>query len=99
VLLTNGSSRGGLTQMLDLSIGKLSYISLGKTTPTTVVFLHGLFGDKLSWLYCLMPLSKYFRVVAIDLPAHGLSIFDSRLLDWNFFNDWLEQTFIQLGLE
>lgn len=38
---------------------------------TPLLFLHGFLGDKLSWQYCIVPLSRHGQVYAIDLPGHG----------------------------
>lgn len=38
-----------------------------------LLLLHGFLGDMLSWHYCVVPLSKYGKVYALDLPAHGRS--------------------------
>jgi pimeloyl-ACP methyl ester carboxylesterase len=48
--------------------------------PRTVVLLHGMMGSSDSW-WRLIPLlvERRFRVLAIDLPGHGLSPRDPRL--------------------
>jgi pyruvate dehydrogenase E2 component (dihydrolipoamide acetyltransferase) len=59
--------------------------------------LHGFLGDMFSWKYCIVPLSRYGRVYAIDLPGHG----NSKAL-WHGGTDeiidWLEDAMYALKL-
>ena len=42
----------------------------------TVVFVHGMSSQKLSWAPVIRSLPKSWRIIAIDLPGHGKSSFD-----------------------
>jgi len=42
--------------------------------PTaTIVFVHGAGGSNLTWRFQLQNLTSKFRVIAVDLPGHGMS--------------------------
>jgi pimeloyl-ACP methyl ester carboxylesterase len=43
----------------------------GRGESPPVLMLHGFLGDMFSWQYCVVPLARQGRVVALDLPAHG----------------------------
>ncbi len=47
-----------------------------KSHPS-VVFIHGLTSQKVSWAPVIRSLPKTWRIVAIDLPGHGKSGFNS----------------------
>jgi pyruvate dehydrogenase E2 component (dihydrolipoamide acetyltransferase) len=70
------------------SRGPLSYLDLGRADAPAVVFIHGFGADLLTWYMCLVPLASSFRVIALDLPAHGASTTDvgnatlDAMLDW-----------------
>ena len=50
---------------------KIRYLMKGSGPP--IVLLHGLGAFLETWWYNIAPLSKHYRVYAIDLPGHGLS--------------------------
>ncbi len=62
-----------LFKIKSLATCDLEYVELGDPNNRTIILIHGLFGSALSWLYCLVPLSKFFHVIAINLPGHGRS--------------------------
>lgn len=51
----------------------LSYLVAGPPATTPLVFLHGLGGSRGTWENVLGSLVERHRVVALDLPGHGLS--------------------------
>ncbi len=51
----------------------LSYLIAGPPTATPLVFLHGLGGSRGTWENLLGDLVERHRVLALDLPGHGLS--------------------------
>ncbi len=51
--------------------GKISFSDQGK--GRVVVLLHGYLGSKEIWQQTVENLSKSYRVIAIDLPGHGMS--------------------------
>ena len=55
----------------------ISYIDRPGATPTSpvVVFIHGFTSNKLNWFMFFKMLPKEWRLVALDLPGHGLSGF------------------------
>jgi len=59
-----------------VNIGKISYldnINYHKSKKDTLVLIHGLGADKDTWLQCAKYLTKNYRIIALDLPGHGLS--------------------------
>jgi pimeloyl-ACP methyl ester carboxylesterase len=50
---------------------ELSAFVMGRGHP--VLLLHGLGANKLSWLPLIGPLAERYRVIAVDLPGHGVS--------------------------
>ena len=83
-LVGNLAWSGGRTQLLQLGDGP------------PLLLVHGGLGDAFAWAPILEPLSPHHRVMAIDLPGHGLADpFDYRdvdLLDLarRFLNDVLD---------
>ncbi len=51
----------------------ISYLVAGPPSSTPLVFLHGLGGSRGTWENLLGELVEEHRVVALDLPGHGLS--------------------------
>ena len=51
----------------------LFYLVAGPPAATPLLFLHGLGGSRGTWENVLGPLVERHRVVALDLPGHGLS--------------------------
>ena len=45
----------------------------------TLVFIHGITGQKLGWIPLLRQLPSSWRIVALDLPGHGESDFSEDL--------------------
>lgn len=70
------------------SRGPLSYLDIGRPDAPAIVFIHGFGADLLTWYLCLVPLASSFRVIALDLPAHGASTTEvgdatlDAMLDW-----------------
>ncbi len=50
---------------------RVRYLEVGSGTP--LVLLHGLGNSSLIWHRVLTPLSEGARIIAVDLPGHGLS--------------------------
>lgn len=62
-----------------LTIGKISYldnINYIEKEKDTLVLIHGLGADKDTWLKFAKYLTKSYRIIALDLPGHGLSTQD-----------------------
>lgn len=62
-----------------------------------VVCLHGAGADGLVWSYQVSRLSKYFKIIAPDLPGHGRSG-GTPLTSVKEYSAWLDQFTIALGL-
>ncbi len=56
---------------MEINGQQISYIDKGEKSKKAIIFLHGFVLDKEMWNGFLTPLSKHFRVVAMDLPGHG----------------------------
>jgi pimeloyl-ACP methyl ester carboxylesterase len=63
-----------------------------------LVLLHGMFGDHLDWEPVLEPLTRDFRVIAVDLPGFGESDKPDINYTVQFFLDSLEGLFKHLGI-
>ncbi|MDO8644753.1 MAG: alpha/beta hydrolase [bacterium] len=50
---------------------KTAYVEAGKGFP--LILVHGLGSSKFTWRHCLEPLSKHFRVIAVDMKGCGES--------------------------
>ncbi len=59
--------------IMKINGNNISYTDKGVKDKKAIVFLHGFILDKEMWNRFLTPLSKSFRVIAIDLPGHGKS--------------------------
>lgn len=61
-------------EMVALADGRqLNVLTAGPKNAPTIVFLHGLGGSQATWQLVLGELADRYRLVAIDLPGHGLS--------------------------
>ena len=63
--------RGGYGEYLTVKGLKIRYLVRGSGSP--VLLLHGFGAFLETWAFNIPPLSKCYRVYAIDLPGHGLS--------------------------
>lgn len=55
-------------------MNRLNFRSHGDDSLSAVVYLHGFMGDSGDWKEMADGLSDRLRVVAVDLPGHGLSL-------------------------
>jgi pimeloyl-ACP methyl ester carboxylesterase len=58
--------------LLEIPYGQLFYVQRGTNTPP-LVCIHGAGGTHQHWGIQFRELSKYIRVIALDLPGHGRS--------------------------
>jgi len=65
---------------------------------TTLVLVHGLFGDHMDWAPVLEPLAAKYRVIALDLPGFGDSDKSARHYTPEFYIDALHAFFSTLDL-
>ncbi|MFC1956981.1 alpha/beta fold hydrolase [Chloroflexota bacterium] len=61
----------GYGEYLNVKGLKIRYLVMG--SGPQVLLLHGFGGFLETWAFNIPPLSKHYRVYAIDLPGHGLS--------------------------
>ncbi|MDI7776136.1 alpha/beta fold hydrolase [Asticcacaulis sp. EMRT-3] len=73
------------------SRGPLSYLDMGRADAPAIVFIHGFGADLLTWYLCLVPLASSFRVIALDLPAHGASTTEVGDASLDAMLDWFEE--------
>ncbi|BFM49907.1 alpha/beta hydrolase [Marinomonas sp. THO17] len=75
---------------LSLEVGniRVRYHDTGKDLPV-LVLLHGIGGSLELWQYQLTSLSPYFRVIALDLPNHGLSDIGEKAFDVVEYADFM----------
>lgn len=82
---------------------EIAYADLGKKrSANTIVFIHGLGGTMADWTYNIIPLSKYYRCIAIDLPGYGASgrNFDEPSGDYmDFYSDVVIELIDKLGIK
>lgn len=64
-----------IVEPIEIEVGgrKMRYLELG-SGEQTVVLIHGLGGDLNGWMFNQPVLAEYYRVLALDLLAHGGSV-------------------------
>jgi pimeloyl-ACP methyl ester carboxylesterase len=75
----------------------LTHSGVGSSGKIPLLMVHGFLGDMFSWQYCIVPLSRYGQVFAIDLPGHGQSNL-VWLTGLEGLVEWLEDAMDALGL-
>lgn len=70
--LRNFLDMHGITGRFAEVDGIMTY-AVEKGSKRSLVLVHGFASYSYTWRYTIGPLSKYFRVIAIDLPGFGLS--------------------------
>jgi pimeloyl-ACP methyl ester carboxylesterase len=65
---------------------------------TSLILIHGMFGDFLDWEPVLEPLAQSHRVIALDLPGFGNSSKPAREYTADFFVTTLHELFTGLAL-
>jgi len=79
------------------STPKLAYIDEGK--GEVVLLVHGLASNAGFWRYNIPELSKYFRVIAVDLPGYGKSDKGNYSYKMTFFANSLKQLLDELQID
>nr|WP_303657302.1 alpha/beta fold hydrolase [Asticcacaulis aquaticus] len=72
---------------------------MGRADAAAVVFVHGFAADLLTWQFCLVPMAANYRVIAIDLPAHGKTHDAAGDCSLDYMADWLNAALNLLGVE
>ncbi|NIR36144.1 MAG: alpha/beta fold hydrolase, partial [Actinobacteria bacterium] len=70
---------GGRSRTIDAD-GPLHLVDYSGSGPP-LVLVHGLGGSHLNWMLVALPLSRSFRVIAVDLPGFGLTPPEGRSTD------------------
>lgn len=75
VLAASGASATGAdVSFVELASGRVAYSDMGPKNARTCLLLHGFSGDRTTWSLVANGLRRAgYRVVAPDLPAHGLT--------------------------
>lgn len=66
-----------MSKYIDLEDVKIGYDDEGEGEP--FILLHGLGGDVREWLLQTPYFSKFYRVIAVDLPGHGSSTMPNKV--------------------
>ena len=84
-------------KFLQIDGNKIRYLESG-SSKNNLVLLHGLGASAERWLDVIPYFSKNFRLIVPDLIGFGLS--DKPLVDYTpeFFSDFLEKFFAQIGI-
>lgn len=77
---------------------KIAYIDEGKGEQT-VILVHGLASNAGFWRYNIPELSKYFRVIAVDLPGYGKSQKGDYPYSISFYAEQLKNLIKELNLQ
>lgn len=92
------SRKIGLSVCESHSHGRLGYLEMGRADGPCILFLHGFGADLLTWQFCLVPLSREFRLIALDLPGHGRTTPDVGEASLAFMTGWLDEACDVLGI-
>ena len=82
-------------KLKSFDFGIFSYVEMGHEQPS-IVLIHT--RSSLSWLNCIVPLSKKFHVIALDLPGHGISEPNLTNFHPNYINFWITAALERLGV-
>ena len=88
-----------LHRLRDHSHGNVGYLELGNPAGPCVVFRHGFGADMMTWQYCLAPLVRQYRLIALDLPGHGKTGSLSGAVSLKRMVGWLCETLALLDIE
>jgi pimeloyl-ACP methyl ester carboxylesterase len=78
---------------------KVNYVDIGSGEGTPVVLVHGLGGQWQNWLENIPRLAQTRRVVALDLPGHGLSEMPAEKITISNYGKTVDALIEQLGLD
>ena len=77
---------------------QISYIDQG-SGDKTVILVHGLASNAGFWRYNIPELTKYFRVIAVDLPGYGKSQKGDYSYSMSFYADQIKRLIDELKLK
>ncbi|CAN7481765.1 2-succinyl-6-hydroxy-2, 4-cyclohexadiene-1-carboxylate synthase [Brucella sp. NBRC 12952] len=83
----------GDIQFVELGRGRVAYSDQGSKDAPTFLLLHGFSGDRTTWSGIASGLRRAnFRVIAPDLPAHGLTTIEAGHIDQlsDFLSEFLD---------
>lgn len=79
---SGGSKSNSAVHFADLANGRVAYLDQGPKNGRAILLLHGFSGDRTTWTGIASGLRRAnFRVIAPDLPAHGLTTIDATNTD------------------
>ncbi len=87
------------TKMVETSYGKTFVRISGPESAPPLVLMHGIGGNSLQWISNVEPLSRHFRVYAVDnIYDNGRSIPYRPMTSADDYVDWLNELYNALGL-
>lgn len=78
--------------------GEFCYVGFGDSLLPKLILLHGWSADLSTWAYLMLPLSKHYRVLALDFPGYGRSCAQVEGADSLFLIKWLREVTHTLNL-
>lgn len=67
---------GPLSESVELSGRRLTYLKIGEDAGPPVIFVHGFGGDLNNWMFNQEAVAESYTTYALDLPGHGASTKD-----------------------
>ncbi len=86
-----------MTEYIELEYIKIAYDEMGEGEP--LILLHGLGGDIREWLLQTPYFSKFYKVIAVDLPGHGSSTLPDKIYNLQDHAKVVLDSVDKLGLE
>jgi len=82
LVASSNSKSNSAVHFVDLANGRVAYLDQGPENARTILLLHGFSGDRTTWTGIASGLRRAnFRVIAPDLPAHGLTTINATNAD------------------
>jgi pimeloyl-ACP methyl ester carboxylesterase len=98
LVIASASLAAGQEKYAKLGTTKIHYVSEGKGKDA-IVLVHGWSCNLTNWRDQIPELSKRARVVALDLPGHGLSDKPETTYSMDFFADAIDAVMKDAGVE
>lgn len=76
-------------RQVELACERVGLLTAGPPEAVPILLLHGFSGDALTWQFNVGALARHHRVIAIDLPGHGLTEATDKIGYWRDMVDWL----------
>ncbi len=85
-------------QQAEIAGHAVGILTAGAPNLTPVLLLHGFSGDALTWQFTVGALARRYRVIALDLPGHGLTEAATEIGYWREMIGWLANAVDALAL-